>query len=694
MRARLRDREGYVESRGTRVFWEEHGAGDRTILLLPPWQIVHSRVFKMQVPYLARHFRVITFDQPGNGRSGRPATGYDHETAVAHALAVLDATGTSRASLLCKSRSAWHGAILAADHPDRVERLVLVAPGLDDAPRGGQHFHTARPAYEGWQRYNAHYFREHFEEFLQFFFDECFPEPHSTKPREDGVAWGRGTTPDILIATVDEYPYHEPLATLLPRVRVPTLILHGDADRIRPLALAERAHAAIPGSTLVVFGGTGHGPGARQPVRTNLLLRDFFQGDRAPARRTWQRALARPKRALFVSSPIGLGHALRDVAIADALRAQRPDVEIHWLAQDPVTRVLEARGETIHPASRHLAGESAHIESEAGEHDLHVFRAWRDMDEILLANFMVLHDVLEAAPYDLVVGDEAWEADYYWHENPELKRAAYVWMTDFVGWIPLAGPGSREAALTADYNAEMIEHVARFPRVRDRAIFVGSVEDVVDLPFGPGLPGIREWTARHYAFPGYVLPFDPAQLADREPLRARLGFHPDERIVLAAVGGSGVGHHLLRKVLAAAPHVRRLAPDARLVVVAGPRIDPAALPVIPGVEVRAFVPDLYAHLAACDLAIVQGGLSTCMELTAAKRPFLYVPLRNHIEQQVHVPHRLGRYGAGVRMDYAETDPEGLAHAVAEGLKRPVLYRDVETGGARRAAELIAPLLGE
>jgi pimeloyl-ACP methyl ester carboxylesterase/predicted glycosyltransferase len=694
MRARLPDREGHVESRGTRIFWEEHGAGERTIVLLPPWQIVHSHVFKMQVPYLARHFRVITFDPPGNGRSGRPASGYDHGTAVAHALAVLDATGTSRASLLCKSRSAWHGAILAADHPDRVERLVMVAPGLDDAPRGGQHFHQARTAYEGWQRYNAHYFREHFEEFLEFFFDECFPEPHSTKPREDGVAWGRGTTPDILIATVDEYPYHEPLATLLPRVHVPTLIIHGDADRIRPLALAERAHAAIAGSTLVVFAGTGHGPGARQPVRTNLLLRDFFQGGPVPPRRTWQRALARPKRALFISSPIGLGHALRDVAIADALRAQRPDVEIHWLAQDPVTRVLDARGETIHPASRHLAGESAHIESEAGEHDLRVFQAWREMDEILLANFMVLHDVLEAAPYDLVIGDEAWETDYYWHENPELKRAAYAWLTDFVGWVPLDGPGSREAALTADYNAEMIEHIARFPRVRDRAIFVGNVDDVVDLPFGPGLPSIREWTARHYAFPGYVLPFDPAQLADREPLRARLGFQPDERVVLAAVGGSGVGHHLLRKVVAAAPHVRRLAPDARIVVIAGPRIDPAALPAIPGVEVRAFVPDLYAQLAACDLAIVQGGLSTCMELTAAKRPFLYFPLRNHFEQQVHVPHRLARYGAGVRMDYAETDPEGLAHAVAEGLKRPVLYRDVETGGARRAAELIAPLLGD
>jgi predicted glycosyltransferase len=215
---------------------------------------------------------------------------------------------------------------------------------------------------------------------------------------------------------------------------------------------------------------------------------------------------------------------------------------------------------------------------------------------------------------------------------------------------------------------------------------------VVDRPFGPGLPNIRQWTSEHYDFPGYVLPFDPAEFADRDGLRARLGFRADERVVLAAVGGTAVGHHLLRKVVEASPHMRRSVSDLRVIAITGPRIDPAALPATPGVEYRRFVPDLYAHLAACDLAIVQGGLSTCMELTATRRPFIYVPLRNHFEQNVHVPHRLARYGAGARLDYAEINPETLAHAVADGLKRPVAYRDVETGGARRVALMIAPLL--
>src|SRR5580700_5263330 len=149
------------------------------------------------------------------------------------------------------------------------------------------------------------------------------------------------------------------------------------------------------------------------------------------ARPRWVRGRARPKRALYISSPIGLGHAQRDIAIATELRKLHPDLEIDWLAQHPVTRVLEARGERVHPASAYLASESGHIESESAEHDLHGFQAIRRMDEILLANFMVFNDLIEEEPYDLWIGDEAWELDYYLHENPDQKRADYVWLTDF-----------------------------------------------------------------------------------------------------------------------------------------------------------------------------------------------------------------------------------------------------------------------
>ncbi|MBA2382401.1 MAG: alpha/beta hydrolase [Chloroflexi bacterium] len=408
---------------------------------------------------------------------------------------------------------------------------------------------------------------------------------------------------------------------------------------------------------------------------------------------TWTRALNRKPRVLYISSPIGLGHAQRDVGIAAELRKLRPDVQIDWLAQHPVTAVLEAHGERIHPLSFDLASESAHITSESSGHDLNAFQAIRRMDEILVANFMVFHDAVTDGDYDLVIGDEAWDVDHFLHENPELKRTAFAWMTDFVGWLPMADGGEREAYLAADNNAEMIAHVERFPRLRDRAIFVGNPDDIVPDDFGPGLPSIRAWTERHFSFSGYVTGFDPASLvAGRQELRRELGFRDDERVVIVAVGGSGVGASLLRGVIASYPEAARLVNGLRMVVVAGPRIDPTSLSAAAGVEVRAFVPDLYRHLVACDLAVVQGGLTTTMELVAAGRPFLYFPLANHFEQRRHVRHRLDRYRAGRFMEFAEASPELIGAAIAEEIDRPVASLPVERDGAAKAAAMIAELL--
>jgi predicted glycosyltransferase len=313
------------------------------------------------------------------------------------------------------------------------------------------------------------------------------------------------------------------------------------------------------------------------------------------------------------------------------------------------------------------------------------------MDEILVANFMVFHDIVEAEPYDVWIADEGWEIDYFLHENPELKTAAYCWLTDFVGWLPMPDGGEHEAFLTADLNAEMIEHIARYPRIRDRAIFVGNADDIVPDTFGPGLPSIREWTEQHFNFSGYVTGPLP-DMGDRAEIRAELGYRPHEQVCIATVGGSGVGEPLLRHIVASFDEARRLVPNLRMVVVAGPRIDPASLPVRDGLEVQPYVHELRCHLAACDLAIVQGGLGTTMELAAAKRPFISFPLGHHFEQQFHVCHRLERYRAGRSVDFATSSPPALGKAIAEEIGREVDYRDVETDGAARAAALIAEVL--
>lgn len=253
--------------------------------------------------------------------------------------------------------------------------------------------------------------------------------------------------------------------------------------------------------------------------------------------------------------------------------------------------------------------------------------------------------------------------------------------------MPDGGPD--EAALTTDYNAEMIEQIARYPRLRDRSVFIGNPADLVTEPLGTGLPSVRDWTTRNFDFAGYVTG-PPA--ADREQLRHDLGYRAGEPVCVVTVGGSGVGEHLLRRVASAFPEAARRVPGFRMIVVCGPRIEAASLRVPAGVEVRGYVPDLHHELGACDIAVVQGGLTTTMELVAARRPFLYFPLAHHFEQQVHVPHRLAQYRAGRRMDYATTTPEVIAEAIATELHRPVDSLPVETGGARRAAGMIAELL--
>jgi pimeloyl-ACP methyl ester carboxylesterase/predicted glycosyltransferase len=711
MRARYPDADGYVERDGVRVFYEVFGDNEPVILLMPTFPIVHSRMWKAQIPFLARHYRVITFDPRGNGRSDRPPTldAYSDDEYVADAIRVMDETGTDRAVLVGLCPGVRWSMEMAATCPGRVLGLVAIAPGMpflapphDFRAKAAATFDQVVAESEGWAaKENRRYWLRDYRGWI-----ECHsgpelmsPEPHSTKQIDDLIEWGLQTDAETLLRMLDApggslCPQTlEEAEALCRQVRCPILIVHGSRDLCQPVDRARRL-AEITGGRPVELEGAGHAPMGRHPIQVNLLIKDFVDSVVPPKPPPRRRAAAhsRPRRVLYLSSPIGLGHARRDLAIADELRKIRPGLQVDWLTQHPVTAVLAARSERVHPASAFLASESAHIESLAADHDLHVFQAIRDMDEILVANFMVFHDLLAEEPYDLVIGDEAWDVDHFLHENPALKHSPFCWLTDFVGWLPMPDLGERDAYLAADYNAEMVEHLDKFPWVRDRSIFVGNPDDIVPDRLGPDLPTIREWTEAHYDFCGYVTGFDAAAVADREALRRQLGYRQDQKVCVATVGGSGVGIDLLRRVVAAFDDAKAALPDLRMVVVAGPRIDPGLFPARDGLEVHGYVDGLYRHLAACDLAIVHGGLTTTMELTAAKRPFLYFPLRHHFEEVFHVRHRLARYSAGRYMDYAASPPDEIARAIVEQVACPVSYRPVETDGAARAAALIAELV--
>jgi pimeloyl-ACP methyl ester carboxylesterase/predicted glycosyltransferase len=701
MRAKLPGSVGFVDRDGVKIHYEIYGDGPQTMVFLPPWTIVHSRVYKAQLPYFSERFRCIAFDGRGNGKSDRPAdvAAYSLDHYVADALAVMDATAAGAAILVGLSLAGLYACVLAAHHPERVKAAILAGTAASIGPNypylAPKHFFAKREQFSGWDKFNREYWLANYPDFAEHFIRNVFSEPHSTKQIEDGIAWANETTGPVQAKTVEARslaPSFDVGEAMYRQIRCPMLMIHGDDDQIQPYGRAQ-AVAQLTGAELVTIAGGGHNPLGRIPAKCNALIVDFLDrklGIAAPKGRA-ERA-RKAKKALYLSSPIGLGHGRRDIAITRELRKLRPDLQVDWLAQDPVTRLLEASGERIHPLSARLASESQHIELESGEHDLHCFQAIRRMDEVLIANFMIFQDAVDAGGYDLVIADEAWDIDHYWHEHPELKRAALAWFTDFVGYVPMPSGGAHEAFLTTDYNAEMIGHIERHPEVRDRAIFVGSPEDIIPLSFGQNLPAMRDWVPKHFEFAGYIIGEHPDRFGSRADLRRSLGYQPDERVCIVTVGGSGVGTHLIRRILQSWPMVRARMPGLRMILVAGPRIDPASLHAPASVEVRAFVPDLDRHLAACDLAVVQGGLTTCMELTAAGTPFLYFPLRNHFEQNFHVAHRLDRYRAGKRMEFATSTPDMIADAMIAALQAPTRFKPVEADGATHAASMLADLI--
>lgn len=689
---------GHVVRDGVRIAYEVFGTRGPMVVLLPCWIIIHARSWKAQIADLAQDCRILAIDGRGNGASDRPrgSEAYGYVNYVEDALTVMDHLQVSDCVMVGFSMGGPQAALIAGRRPQQVKAVVLIDPVAPSSPAQRQAretaFLTALEHYEGWAKYNACYIRADYDGFLRQFFGRMFLEPNSTKQIEDGIGWAQETDAEAVIdSRLGTMRDDTDVSAAYAAIGCPVLLIHGDADEIVPIE-AGRKIAELSRAELMEVPGSGHGPHLRYPALINGAIRRFLIEHgvlpKPPARR---RRRGGP-RALLLSSPIGLGHARRDVAIAKALKALRPDLAIEWLAQDPVTRVLESAGETLHPASGRLASESRHIEEEAGEHDLNVFQALRRMDEILVRNFRVFQDAVEASRYDLVIADEGWEVDHFWHEHPDLKRSPLAWMTDFVGFAPVPEGGAHEAWLTADYNAEMIRHVDGHPTVRDRAIFVGGPDDCVDDGLGPDLPGRREWVERRFAFSGYILGDDVPRPQDKAALRERFGFQDGEQVCVVTVGGSGVGQPLIRRILAAIPIARRRRPDLRTIVVTGPRLAVGGFPALRGVEYRGFEPRLPELLAACDLALVQGGLSTCMELAATRTPFIYFPLQHHFEQNVHVRHRLERYGAGRRLSWPDADPDAIAAAIGEELDRPAAWQEVERDGAARAAGLIAELL--
>jgi pimeloyl-ACP methyl ester carboxylesterase len=282
-RARHPAATGVAERGGGRVAWEAYGSGEPTIVFVPPWQIVHARVWKAQVPDFARRHRVVAWDARGNGRSDRPVDPAAHTTLArtADLEAIMDATDVRAAVLVGLSSASGPMVVFTAKYPERVLGLVFVCPASpfgEPSAGGDVPFEELLDCDDGWNKENIHFWRRDYRAYLLHFFGEAFPEPHSTKQREDAIGWGLDTDPESLGATV-RAPRTldlETVTAMCASIRCPVLVLQGTEERISHLTQGVGLAGAIPGARLELLEGSGHIPNARQPVRVNLAIREFI----------------------------------------------------------------------------------------------------------------------------------------------------------------------------------------------------------------------------------------------------------------------------------------------------------------------------------------------------------------------------------------------------------------------------------
>ena len=397
-------------------------------------------------------------------------------------------------------------------------------------------------------------------------------------------------------------------------------------------------------------------------------------------------------RILYISGSLGLGHVTRDLAIATEMRRMYPDVDIAWIAGSPASEALVAAGERLAPEQAKYRGETDLAEAVARNGRLslttYVFRALAAW----FHNARLIGTVASQGKFDVIVGNETYEipvANFFGlHVLPPIP---FVMMYDFWGMEVTSG-NVLERLGAWILNLVWAQEWRVTARGRNAAIFFGEIEDVPDRPFGVLLPNRRRYAENHVEFVGYPLAFDLKDVPHREVLRRELGYD-DGPLVVCTVGGTSIGRDLLELCGRAFPLVAARVPGLHMVLVAGPRLDPESLDVPQGIDCRGMVPQLWRHMAACDLAVVQGGGTTTLEVEALRVPFLFFPIEHHSEQEVTVAGRLSRHGAGVRMHVSSTSPEEMADAITANLGVAVSYPEIPVDGARLAARRILERAG-
>lgn len=396
------------------------------------------------------------------------------------------------------------------------------------------------------------------------------------------------------------------------------------------------------------------------------------------------------KKILYISGSLGLGHITRDLAIAAQLRKLIPGVEIEWLAANPATDVLHEAGEKLVPGAEKYANENLSAEKAAKGSSLNLLSYLLKSRGEWKKNIDFFLKLVSSKKYDLVIGDETYEINIALREHREKKNFRFVLILDFVGLDAMTrNPLERlgvyywNLVWSHDYT-----HHKKPPY--DLALFVGEPEDVPDKSFGFRLPNRREYAKAFYTFVGFVFPFSPAEFTDKQKIKKSLGYGP-EPLLICSIGGTAIGKELLEFCGKACDIVKYKIPVIHAVFVTGPRLAAENVNLPGEIEVKEFVPRLYQHFAASDIAVIQGGATSAFELAALHTPFIYFPLEGHCEQ-ANVSRILTKRAIGIKMNLSMSTPEMLAEKIVSTLGSNISFPAIPTDGAWKAAEAITKLI--
>lgn len=398
------------------------------------------------------------------------------------------------------------------------------------------------------------------------------------------------------------------------------------------------------------------------------------------------------KKILFISGSLGLGHISRDLAIARELRKHREDVEIRWLAAEPARSVIEQAGEKLVDEIDLYSNDNVQAETTAKGTKLNLFSYATKSLLDWLHNANVVKQIIKNEHYDLVIGDETYEIVVAMVLKRMKLNIPFIMLYDFLG-LDATSRNPLENIGIFIWNRLWSLDYTIFKKDNNLALFIGELEDIPEKRFSFLLPKRREYAKRHYKFVGYIVAFEPSDYVDRPHMRNKLGY-AERPLIICSIGGTSIGKELLELCGQAYSIAKQRIPDLQMVLVCGPRLPAESLSIQQDkdLEIRQYVRDLHEHFAACDLAIVQGGGTTTLELTALQKPFIYFPIEGHSEQEIVVAGRLKRHQAGLRMSYSKSTAESLADAITSNINSQVEHGDMPINGAYNVVQYINQLI--